>query len=229
MRISEARGFKIGAADAVALYAGASKLWPAASADITPVQVIGLNGGGTKSVVFNASKGWSAPKPGNLLIAVAIASSSGVTKPAGFTDLLPAGASARTVAVWYKVATGSETSVTIGAFGGWLLEVPTTATPVAGDAMQQSYATSAFTFNLGPLTPSVGKCLAIGAAAWNISNQGGWTTDAGWTLVTEGDGISFGSALVFKVLDASLTPAQVSITGTKANVGGAAFLLIKER
>lgn len=198
----------------------------AASADITPVQVIGLKGDGSKSVTWDASKGWVAPKPGNLLIAMGIASSSGATKPAGFTDLLTTGASQRAVLVWYKVATGSESSVTMGAFAGQLMEISGAAIPSATNGAQYNYASSK-TYVMGPLTPPVASCLAIGCAAWNISSQTGFTTDAGWALEVEGEGATFSSALAYKLLDASLAPVQVAITANSSVAGGASFLLVK--
>lgn len=226
MRLSDALAIKVGAANAVAVYAGGAKVWPVAAAGVSVVQAIGANGGGTKSVTFNAAAGWVAPQAGNLLVAFITVSSSGATKPANFTWLLNSAATTRREWVAYRIADGTESSVAFGAFGAHLLEISgENASPFAG-TLEQAFASST-TFTLGPLTPTVGNCLAIGAAAWNVSNQSGFSADAGWTLVTEGVGASFSSALAYRALDASLAPAQVSIAAKLDVNGGGSFLLIK--
>lgn len=197
----------------------------AASAGVSVVQAIGVNGAGTKSVTFNAAAGWATPKAGNLLVAFITVSSSGATKPANFTWLLNTAATTRREWVAYRIADGTESSVNFGAFGAHLVEIAgENASPFAG-TLEQAFSSSK-SFTLGPLTPTVGNCLAIGAAAWNVSNQSGFSADAGWTLVAQGAGVTFSSALAYKVLDASLSAAQVTISATLDVNGGGSFLLI---
>lgn len=218
----------IGSQQVKSVWLGGTLIWtPAAPpAGLTVKQARGINGGGTKSVVFNAAAGWATPTAGNLLIAFCTVSSSGATLPSGFTWLLNTAASTRREWVAYRWATGTESSVTLGAFGAHLLEIAgANASPFAG-TLEETFA-SATTFDVGPLTPTYPNCLAIGAAAWNISNQTGFSADAGWTLVAEGAGMTFSSALAYKLLDASLAPAQVSISANTSQAGGGSFLLVR--
>lgn len=197
----------------------------APSSGLSVVQARAVNGNGSKSSVFNTGAGWATPTAGNMLIAVPVASSSGITVPSGWTGRLTSTSAARNMPVYWRISDGTESSITIGAFGSHLLEVKGQASSPFNDAIQETFS-STFTFIAGPLTPTVPNCLAIGCAAWNITNQNSFTTDVDWTLVTEGENKSFSSALAYRILDSSLDPAQVTISGAVQNSGGGSFILI---
>lgn len=220
-------GMTLGSTPITGVYLGGTKLWPVASpSGVSVVQAIGINGNGSKSSTFNAAAGWAAPKAGNLLVSMLVVSSSGATVPSGWTPRLTTQSGTRSVYVYDRIADGTESSVTFGAFGAQLLEITgAAASPYVGP-VQKAFA-SGSTYVLGPLTPTAPNCLAIGVAAWNISTQYGFSADAGWSLVTEGENLSFNSAMAYRVLDASMAPVQVSISGARDVSGGSTFLLIK--
>lgn len=112
MKLTDALAIKVGAADALAVYAGTVKVWPAAT-----------GGGGTPAFVQKAIQGsttatnviplTSPATAGNLLVVVVAHPSSQTPTSSGFTAGVTQKGNYRYVTTMTKVAAGGETSITV--------------------------------------------------------------------------------------------------------------------
>jgi hypothetical protein len=144
------------------------------------------------ALAVGAGQGWVAPTPGNLLVCWANADST-VTGPAGWTAG-PSVVDGNAAYAWYKVADGTETTVTPGGFTAAspahiiAAEYDGIVTPVAAVQNSASRTTAGIGSPAASVSPAAGNgtlVLALGAfhsTPANIGDLGGLSFTGGLTV-----------------------------------------------
>jgi hypothetical protein len=215
---------------ALALKASGTVMPAAAGIAPTVAQAIAIHSG-TKSASISSADGWATPAAGSLLLIGLVRSSSGVTKPTGWSDALTANPGINRNIDWYwKQAAGTESVVSFGAFGAALLEISgaDTTAPIHAAA---GMAISGNGASLPTLTPTVPNTLAIGAATWNVSVDGtGAAASSGWTICATVDAdVTFNPFVAAEPQDGSLAAVSGSISAAQSSLpdGETTLILIK--